>query len=110
MRPNVQTAKGSGMQTVGDYASHNSFLKTKSGRFRVFTSDWCDTCLEVKFCKKWQLSMRVRGWKFICKKCARENNIDPYDKKNKLFLVLDARPGAPTKAPTAFQYNTSPMP
>lgn len=58
---------------------------------RILTTDNCDCCLEYIMVKKKLLSLRLRGWKFLCRDCWNKNyseGSDPGSKGEKVWICM----------------------
>lgn len=72
-RPNVVSAKVSGLPTYGELAEQRAARNRKDGTPRMMTKDLCDFCLALVYLYKRQLGLRLRGKKFVCEVCRFEN-------------------------------------
>ena len=60
----------------GEKAEAHKEKYTTRGRSRVYVSDLCDVCLEIKYVKRHQLALRaVKNYKFMCWSCHKMTEI-----------------------------------
>ena len=76
-RPNVVPAKQYYKRNVIQKSADDILVKTMKGKFRAYVEDLCDYCIKPRFIKRFQLSMRVKGYKFLCNDC-RDNKIGKF--------------------------------
>jgi hypothetical protein len=91
-RPNAVPANYKSVkERVVDLVGRGS--RRSSGKLRSVVTDLCDFCLKIIHIRRRFLSLRIRGWKFICRDCLKDRGIDlngkvcnRYIKQEKLFI------------------------
>lgn len=71
-RPNVTPAKLQGRETIGEIIRRGRGLHTRNGKIRRYVGDICDFCKRPVYVKRFQLSLRIRGFTFMCSGCIEE--------------------------------------
>ena len=91
MRPNATPSK---RISLGDRVDSiiASGKYRKSGELKTTVSDLCDTCLKIIRVHRWFLTLRTKGWKFICYNCVKEKKINLKTDLKTLKLLVEFLP------------------
>lgn len=90
-RPNALPSK---QHTIGQRVQEKVVSEKfrVNGKRRTVISDLCDFCLKFIKVHRHFMSLRLKGYKFICYKCTREKKLDLSVDLKRLKLVVEFLP------------------
>lgn len=74
------------MPTVGEAVRDQLTRRRLNEKNRTTIVDVCDTCKGFTRIKRWQLMMRAKGFRFMCKSCLDESPTPIDFRAQKLFI------------------------